>query len=138
MNGMEEVIRDMKMNIVPFDELEEILKTVNDALASQKEALDIIEKAGKNKWSYEVYVESLSVSSDYRAEPIDHQTWGKLSPKDKKEARIDQINTIVEIQQRYELIKIEVEAALARQRKMMQNFGSANQKKGWRFWKKRG
>ena len=135
MNDMEQLIREINSGNMTIDQLEELLEKVNNQLVRYREGLNVIEKAGTDNWTYEVYTESLRIGGAGEAKPIERQRWDQMFTKHRLELRTSAINYIHEGQRNFERIKTEVETELGRQREATQKSSSATQKKWWQFWK---
>lgn len=114
MNDMEQLIRMINSGSMTIEQLEELLKNVNSQLARYKEALNVVEKAGIDNWTYEVYTESLRIGGAGEAKPIERQLWEQMFTKHRLELRTSAISYIDEGRRNFERIKTEVEIKLGR------------------------
>ena len=136
MNLTEQLIREINSGSMTIDQLEVLLAEVSRELTGYLEALDMIKKAGKDNWTYEVYAESLHALSAGEVEPpIERQRWNQISTKDRLEMRTHTIKFIEDAQREFETFIAEAKTELGRQREAVQKSGSATQKKRWQFWK---
>jgi len=134
-NDLEQLVNHISSGNMNLEQLENVLKTINNQLVRYKEALNVIEKAGTDNWNYEVYAESLRIGSAGETKPIERQRWDKMFNKHRLELRTNAINYIDEGQRNFERIKTKVETELDRQREAIQKSGFAILKKWWQFWK---
>ena len=111
-----------------IEQLEELLAKLNSQLARYKEALDVVEKAGTDNWTYEVYAESLRIGGAGEAKPIERQRWEQMFSEHRLELRTSAISYMDEGRRNFERIKTEVETELGRRREALRRTRSAIQK----------
>jgi hypothetical protein len=125
---MEQLIREINSGSMTIEQLEELLEKVNSQLARYKEALNVVEKAGTDNWTYEVYTESLRIGGAGEAKLLPQLTFDQMFTKHRLELRTSAISYIDEGRRNFERIKTEVETELGRQREAIQKSSSAAQK----------
>jgi len=113
MNDMEQLITKINSGNMTVEQLEKLLENVNNQLARYGKALEVIEKAGTDNWTYEIYAESLQIGSAGQSKPIARQQWEQMFKNTRLEFRKNALNYITEGQQNFEQIKAHIEAKLA-------------------------
>ena len=114
---IQEIICLIKSGNMSVEELEKLLKSVEDQLVKYKKALDLIEEAGAENWTYEAYVESVRLGSGSEAKVIVRGLWDQMFTKHKLELRDDAISIIQEGQRNFEEIKATIETELSKGKK---------------------
>lgn len=114
MNEMEQLIREINSGSMAIEQLEELLEKVNNQLAKYKEALNVVEKAGTDNWTYEVHTEAFRLGGAGEAKPIERQLWEQMFTKHRLELRTSMISNMDEGRRNFERIKTEVETKLGR------------------------
>ncbi len=117
MNDLQRMIQVIKGGNMSAEKLEKLLKSVEYQLIKYKKALELIEEAGNENWTYETYIDSLRLGSGGEAKEIDRGLWDQMFTKHKLKVRDAAINNIQEGQRNFEEIKTTIETELTKVKK---------------------
>lgn len=105
MDEYQQIVAMVKSGNLTVDKLQGLLKMANDQLTNYEKAKKLIDDAGKENWTFELYQEALRIGSGGSGSDITRAEWDQMFPANRQQSFENFLRTISDGQQTFEKVK---------------------------------